>query len=129
MAGAFLCPSSKAGRLVSVAPAVRSPRGAGVGARSQWHANDIDEQGARAALLRNLPFQHAHVIRKVLAGELGIAQLHHDVADLAAIEYRQRGVGRIRKEAVLSFAPKGNELVGGHVARDSLRTIGKEYRR
>src|SRR5436309_5090867 len=72
-------------------------------------------------------FQEAHVVGEIVTGELWVAKFHYQVRYVVATKDRQRGIGIILKEAVLSLTPQRNEPLGLHVPSHARRTISEGH--
>jgi hypothetical protein len=89
------------------------------------HANDIDEQRTGPPFRQQPAFEHLHVVGEIVAGELWVAKLHHQVRYCVAMKDRERGVGIIPQKAILPLTPQRNELTGGNVPGQTRGPVGE----
>jgi hypothetical protein len=102
-------------------------RNAGVGHGSRWHADDIDKQRTSSPISWRSAFQEAHIVGKIIAGELRVAKFNDKVRDVVATKDRECGIRIILKKAVLSLAPQWNKLAGLHMPGHARGTIGEAH--
>src|SRR4029077_287906 len=102
-------------------------RNTGVGHGSSRHANNIDEQRASSSISWRSAFQEAHVVGKIIAGELRVAKFNDKVRDVVATKDRECGIRIVLKKAVLSLAPERNKLAGLHMPGHTSRTISEAH--
>src|SRR5438093_4975426 len=108
--------------------ATKSPaRDTGVGHRSSGHPDNIDEQRASSPVGWRSAFNEPRVVGEIIAGELRVAELHHQVRYVVATEHRERGIRIVLKETVLSLTPERNELAGLHVPGKARRAISEAH--
>src|SRR6266567_612131 len=73
-------------------------RDASVGHGCSGHADNVDEQRASSRIDWRSAFEDARVVGQIIAGELRIAKLHHQVRYVVATEHRERGIRIVLKE-------------------------------